>query len=124
MSTMRLLPKIRQPFHRPGARRGYLLGMSNPPLRLVSNQPLPTLPVVPEFVAVSLSPCFVSQQNKRVKRISPNVTANNLPGIVGSDRTFYVCYDDRSGTRFLVGNGEQFSVIPSTAADHRCLCPD
>nr|VZI26228.1 unnamed protein product [Spirometra erinaceieuropaei] len=70
------------------------------------------------------SPCsFTSKQSKRVKPVSPKVSAANLPDTSsGSGRTFYVC-DTATRRRFLVDTGAQISVVPPTAADRRFPSP-
>ncbi|BHF59610.1 hypothetical protein SprV_0100257100 [Sparganum proliferum] len=68
-------------------------------------------------------PCsFTSKQSKRVKRVSPKVSAANLPDNSNPSRTFYF-HETLSGRRFLVGTGAQLSVVPPTTADRRCPNP-
>ncbi|BHF69184.1 hypothetical protein SprV_0301222700 [Sparganum proliferum] len=70
-----------------------------------------------------ISSCsFISKQSKRVRRVSPKVSAANGHGSSNHSCTFYV-RDIRSGGRFLVDTGEQLSVIPPTPADRRCPNP-
>nr|VZI33145.1 unnamed protein product [Spirometra erinaceieuropaei] len=70
-----------------------------------------------------MSPCcFTSKQSKRVKPVSPKVSAANLPDSSNPGRIFYV-RDTRSGRRFSVDNGAQLSVTLPTPADRRCPNP-
>ncbi|BHF80912.1 hypothetical protein SprV_0702404000 [Sparganum proliferum] len=70
-----------------------------------------------------IPPCpFTSKQSKRVKPVSANVSAADLPDSSNPGRTFYV-FDTRSGRGFLVDTGAQLSVIPHTPADRRCPNP-
>ncbi|VDL95663.1 unnamed protein product [Schistocephalus solidus] len=66
---------------------------------------------------------FVSQQSKRVKRVSPRVNAPTITEVSSPSYIFYFC-DSKSGMRFLVDTGAQLSIIPPTTADCRCPNPD
>ncbi|BHF80464.1 hypothetical protein SprV_0702359200 [Sparganum proliferum] len=67
-----------------------------------------------------ISPCcFTSKQSKRVKPVTPKVSAANLLDSSNPGRTFYV-RDTQSGRRFLVNTGAQLSVIPPSPADRWC----
>ncbi|BHF80910.1 hypothetical protein SprV_0702403800 [Sparganum proliferum] len=65
---------------------------------------------------------FSPFKSKRVKPVSANVSAADLPDSSNPGRTFYV-FDTRSGRGFLVDTGAQLSVIPHTPADRRCPNP-
>nr|VZI35141.1 unnamed protein product [Spirometra erinaceieuropaei] len=59
-----------------------------------------------------------NHQSKRVRRVSPQISAANDPGCSNPGCTFYV-RDIRSGGRFLVDIGAHFSAIPPTPGGRR-----